>query len=304
MKIGRREFLAASGALGTVRGQQPPAPPAPKPRTRPIVCVHSQNLIRLHYSELGGVLKAMGFDGCDLTVRPGGHVVPEKAPADMVRAIEGVRDEGVDVPMISTAFFSAAEPWARNVMAIAGGMGVPFFTAGPWPYGNAKDIPAKVAEVKREVAGLMLLGRTYNIQMALPNRAGDSVGGAVWDGYAMIGDLDPKWVGYHYDVGAATVEGGQNGWLVGLRLALPRLRTVGVSDFTWSREGGRWAPKPCPLGEGMVDWAKFFAILAQARFTGPMSIRADYDATGSPAALAHDLEFVRKQVGAAFGNVT
>jgi sugar phosphate isomerase/epimerase len=304
MKLGRREFIAAAAALGSAQAQPGPAAQPPKPRTRPSVCIHSQVLLRLHYSELGGVIKAMGFDGCDLTVRPGGHVQPERAPADMVRAIEGIRDEGVDVPMISTAFYSAAEPWARNVMAIAGGMGVPFFTAGPWVYGNSMDVPAKVAEVRREVAGLMLLGRTYNISMALPNRVGDNVGGAVWDGHAMISDLDAKWVGHHFDVGAATVEGGLNGWHVALRLALPRLKTVAVNDFYWSKEGGKWTVKTCPLGEGMVDWARFFALLAQAKFAGPISLRVDYDPAGNPAAIVRDLEWVRKQVGAAFGNVT
>lgn len=293
------------GASGLTYAQNTGTPPPPpKPRTRPSVCLSSQNLSRLHYSELGGVMKAMGIDGCDLTVRPGGHVQPERAPADMVRAIEGIRDEGVDVPMITTAFLSAAEPWARNVMAIAGGMRVPFFTAGPWPYGDSADIPATVGAVRREVAGLMLLGRTYNIAMGVQNHVGDTVGGAVWDTHAMIADLDPKWVGYHFDVAAATLEGASGGWHVSLRLALSRLKMVALSDFFWSKDGGKWRPKPCPMGEGMVDWSRVFVMLAQSRFTGPLSLRLDYDRSGDPALIGKDLDFVRKQIAVAYGTVT
>jgi sugar phosphate isomerase/epimerase len=306
MKLSRRELAGALASGATALGQGPgfPPPPPPKPRKTPMLCLFSQNLSRLHYSELGGVMKAMGIEGCDLTIRQGGHVLSERAPADMVRAIEGVRDEGVDVAMITTGFFSAAEPWARNVMAIAGGMRVPFFTAGPWPYGGATDIAAKVADVKREVAGLMLLGRTYGIAMGVQNAAGENVGGAVWDAAAMIGDLDAKWVGYYYDVAAAVMEGGVGGWSVSLRLALPRLKMVALSDFTWAKEGGRWRPKPCPMGEGMVDWGRVFAMLAQARFTGPLSLRLPYDASGDPAAIGKDLDFVRKVIASAYGNVT
>ena len=306
MKINRRELIGAAVSCAIARGQNAgtPQPPPPKPRTTPMLCLFSQNLSRLHYSELGGVMKAMGIEGCDLTVRQGGHVHPERSPAELVRAIEGIRDEGVEVPIITTGFYSAAEPWARNVMAIAGGMRVPFFTAGPWPYGAASDIAGKVAEVKREVAGLMLLGRTYGISLGVQNLAGENVGSAVWDIAAMIGDLDPKWVGYHYDVASAVAEGGLGGWSVSLRLALPRLKMVALGDFTWAKDGGKWRPKPCPMGEGMVDWGKLFSVLGKARFTGPLSLRLAYDQTGDPASIGKDLEFVRKQIAAAYGNVT
>ena len=88
----------------------------PPPRAaRPMVCLFSKHLVKLHYSELGGVLNAMGFEGCDLTVRQGGHVLPEKAPADLVRAIESLRGEGVEVPMITTGHHQSRRPsWAQR----------------------------------------------------------------------------------------------------------------------------------------------------------------------------------------------
>jgi sugar phosphate isomerase/epimerase len=52
----------------------------------------------------------------------------------------------------------------------------------------------------------------------------------------------------------------------------------------------------CPLGEGMVDWQKFFRILAAAHFTGPISIHTEYQPQDQTGAMAKDLEFARRQV--------
>ncbi len=121
---------------------------------RPMVCLFSKHLVKLHYSELGGVLSAMGFEGCDLAVRQGGHVLPEKAPADLVRAIESLRGEGIEVPMITTDLTSAADPYARNVLGLAGQyMKVPYFKPGYWRYDGA-PVEQKLAQVLRELADL------------------------------------------------------------------------------------------------------------------------------------------------------
>jgi sugar phosphate isomerase/epimerase len=52
----------------------------------------------------------------------------------------------------------------------------------------------------------------------------------------------------------------------------------------------------CPLGEGVVDWTSFFRILADAKFTGPISIHQEYTVKDELGAMNKDLEFVRAQV--------
>jgi sugar phosphate isomerase/epimerase len=297
MKLTRREFVAAAAMQVPGGG----VAPREKPRTRPAICLASAQLTKLHYSELGGVLHSLGFDGCDLAVRQGGHVEPERAPADLLRAIEGIRGEGVDVPMISTAFLSAAEPWARSVIGIAGTLGVPYFTAGGWSYAGTDNIEARMMDARREIAGLASLGRTYEIAFGVHNRAGEFAGGAVWDTRILIADLDPRWVGYFFDPCQATAGGGNGGWLVALKLALARIKMVAVEDFYWARDAaGKWQMKMCPLGEGMVDWPRVFAELARVRFTGPLSLRLQYQPKDEVGAMARDLAFLKKQVAAAY----
>src|ERR1017187_1643623 len=102
----RRAFTLGGATLGaqlqgTLRAT--PQVPAEAPRPAPTICLLSKHLATIHYAELGGVLKDLGFAGCDLTVRPGGHVEPALSAADLYRAVEAIRAEGVEVPMITTA---------------------------------------------------------------------------------------------------------------------------------------------------------------------------------------------------------
>jgi sugar phosphate isomerase/epimerase len=49
-----------------------------------------------------------------------------------------------------------------------------------------------------------------------------------------------------------------------------------------------------------VDFARFFAALAKARFAGPVSLPVDHSPAGELDAIKRDLAFVRKQIAAAY----
>ena len=303
MGLTRRQLLAAAAGAGCAAAQAQFKAGGSKPRTKPPVCLYSKQLAKVEYEELGKVLRDLGFDGCDLSVEAGGHVLPEHAQADLVSAVEAVTGVGIDVPMITTAITSPADPHVQMVLALAGFMGVPLFRPGVWKYNGTSEIEARLAEVQRDIAGLAAIGRPDGMAMGVRNVAGDNVGGAIWDTNLIIRGMDPQWVGYGFDPGSATAAGGVDGWWVALRLALPRLKMVALNDFNWTKDtGGAWKATPCPLGEGMVDWSGFFATLARAKFTGPLSIEMAYRPAKELEAIRRDLEFVRKQVAAAYGN--
>jgi L-ribulose-5-phosphate 3-epimerase len=272
----------------------------PKVRTTPAVCLYSKILIKVAYDELGPIMRGLGLDGCDLSNEPDGHVKPQGPDFHLMRAVEAITGNGLDVPVVTTAYTSIADPTIRNMAGTCGEMGVPTFKPGHWKYTAGTEIEARLAEVQRDLAGLANLARAVNMSLAIQNLAGDNVGEAVWDINMMIRGTDPKTVGYDFDIGSATAEGGMGGWSIALRLAMPRLKVVTARDFVWSKDGGVWTV-PCPLGEGMVDWAKFFGMLAHARFLGPISIQIDYQPKDELAAIRHDVDFVKKQVSAAYG---
>ena len=315
MAISRRQILAGMAAAMAVRAQQQPPATAPaqplaapdgprvprprstpKPHTSPVVCLYSQHLIKVEYEAVGMVLRDLGFDGADMAVVPGSHVAPEQANSDLMRAIEAVSGVGLEVPIISTAMVAANDPYGRQILGIAGFMGVGLFRPGYWKY-DARPHEMRLAEVQRDLLGVASIGRAYNVATAFHNGSGDSVGANLGDVNTFLRGVDPRWVGYDFDPGNAAEASGPGGVDTTLNLAVPRIKAVTVRDLTWSKEG---KATPCPLGQGVVDWPKFFSALARARFTGPLTIQVAYPSNNELNAFRHDLEFVRKQIAAAY----
>jgi len=305
--VTRRHAIAALGAsailgrdaraqLAAEKDGGPKAGVVQPARATPMICAFSQNLIKVPYPELGLIAQQIGYDGVDLTVMDGGHVDPHITNVDLVRAIESVRGAGLEVPMITTTITTTNEQTAYPILAITGHTQVHLYRLGFWPYG-AGDIPRRLAQVRNDLFALLALGRNYQMAAMFPNRAGGYVGEALWDAQGLIGDMDPQWIGYYFDPSQVAGE-----WDIALRLILPRLKAVALQDYTWVKAGGNvWKMQMCPLGEGMVDWPVFFRILAQAKFTGPVSIHQEYRVQDELAAMNKDLEFVRKQVKQAWG---
>jgi len=291
MPVTRRDFLATL----TV-GQAVP----PVGSSQPQLCIFSKHLANLNWDQLGKTTGELGFHGVDLTVRAKGHVLPERVAEDLPRAVERIRAHGVTVPMITTELLQASHPTARPIFSTAGRLKIPYLKPGYWRWGS-QDPEKRLVEVHRDLLGLMELGREFGVQIGFHNHSGDNVGMAIWDTREIIRELDPRWVGYYFDPGHSTIEGGSTGWQVALKLVAPRLKMIALKDFYWDKQDGRWRPRWCPMGEGMVDWPKVFAAFAAARFTGPISLHVEYNPPDELAAIARDLEFIKRHVKAAYG---
>jgi sugar phosphate isomerase/epimerase len=280
--ISRRGFLGAAAAVSALRAAG----------WSPTLVLFSKHLPDLNYDELGRTVRELGFAGVDLTVRPKGHVLPERVTEDLPRAVEALRKHGMSVPMITTEITSAADPAAKPTLRAAAAAGVTYFKPGYWRY-NAGDILARVKEVAADIRGLAELAAEHRVVMGLHNHNGNYVGEAVWDTWEMIRDLDPRWTGFYYDPGHAAIEGGSGGHDVSLRLVLPRLKMIALKDFFWRRDAAGWKPVWCPMGEGAVDWKSTIGVLAKSGFQGPVSLHLEYPAKDMLAALRHDAEFSR-----------
>src|SRR6185312_937111 len=80
-----------------------------KPGTRPILCVYSGCFAKIPYPELPEIVGALGYEGIDLTVMPGGHVDPAKYMVELDRAFQTFNDAGIEVPMVTTSFTSPSQ---------------------------------------------------------------------------------------------------------------------------------------------------------------------------------------------------
>ena len=85
------------------------------------------------------------------------------------------------------------------------------------------------------------------------------------------------------------------------RHALSRVVRLSKVDGRIQKQNGKWRMTTCPLGQGMVDRPKFFQILAQANYAGPVTVEVAYATRDLPSALVNELRFTRKQVETAWG---
>ena len=242
----------------------------------------SKHLPDLDWADLGRAVKGAGFDGVDLTVRAKGHVLPERAAADLPRAIETIRAQGVTVPMITTELTSASDPLARPLLQAAAKSGVRFFKTGYWHYTASPDVRAQVAAVGEALAGLTTLGRECGIELGFHNHNA-YIGAALWDIAPAMDRLDPKWAGYYFDPRHAVAEGGGGAWKAATHLVAPRMKMMSLKDFYWEKTAKGWVIRNCPMGEGAVDWAWFGKTIAEAKFAGPISLHFEYEIPGSTA---------------------
>lgn len=312
--VTRREFLeAASAAVAAAAAVSPAtltasASAAQGSGFKGQVCFFSKHLPRMNAQRLGRTLKRLGFDGVDLTVRPKGHIEPARVAEDLPPFVAGLRDEGMPVSMITTELLSDADPAARPTLETAAALKIPFFKAGYYRYAFA-DVRKELDEAAQRLRTLAALGAKYGVRLGYHNHSGNYVGAPVWDIVPVIDSLDPKWAGYYFDVRHAVVEGGEGGWRAAFSLVAPRLLMIAVKDFYWEKTAKGWRVQNCPLGEGMVDWKRYFAMLAKAQFHGPISLHLEYEIPGTTpeaeeentiAATARDLEFIEARIREAY----
>ena len=86
---------------------------------------------------------------------------------------------------------------------------------------------------------------------------------------------------------------------------------VACKDFRWERTGGKWKPEMCPLGQGMVDYPRFFRALAASGFSGPISLHVEYRIEAPTEAqridkemqaIERDFAYLKSQYEAAFAS--
>jgi sugar phosphate isomerase/epimerase len=278
----RRDLLGvtAKAALASALGPSSSAA-VQKPASRqPSYCLFSKHLPELGWSDVGRVVRDAGFEGVDLTVRAGGHVLPERATEDLPRAIEAITSQGVKVPMITTELTSAKAPVAKPLLQAAARSGVRFFKTGYWRYSSSTDVRAQVAAAGDALAGLTDLARECGIELGFHNHAG-YIGAALWEIAPAIDKLDPRWAGYYFDPRHAVAEGGGGAWKTATYLVAPRLKMIALKDCLWQKGSKGWTIENCPLGEGIVDWAWFAATLRGTDFSGPISLHLEYEIPGS-----------------------
>ena len=274
------------------------------------VCIFSKHLQWLGFEDVGKFVKDLGFDGVDLTVRRGGHVDPESVEKLLPEAVEKITRSGVIVPMMATNIGDAGDPLTEKVLKTASENGITHYRMDYYDYDRQKDVKTQLEQLRGKVQQLAHLNENYRIKGAYQNHDGTHVGASIWDIWYVLKEIDPAWTGLQFDIRHAVVEGGRS-WENDLRLVHDLIHCSVVKDFIWEKnQDNMWYVKNVPVGEGMVEFGKYFQLYKELKLSGPISLHVEYpifnrDEENSSLAqklkiaervLSADLEAVRRHL--------
>ena len=270
------------------------------------VFLFSKVLQFLDYQGMSEAAKEMGFDGLDLTVRPKGHVLPENVVEDLQKATAVMQSFDLLPQLFSTNVSDAQDPIHRKVLETASQLGYQYYRTAWFKYKKDKGILETVTFARKKMEGLAALNEKLKIQGGYQNHSGHYFGSSIWDLHRVLEKLNTNHLGSQYDIMHATVEGGKN-WEMGFKLIQPYINTIVLKDFVWAKKKGKWSVQYVPLGEGMVNFKRFFALLKKQAIDVPISIHVEYDLGGAEHGknpsmnakkilkkIKKDLDFVRQ----------
>ncbi len=298
--MNRRDFLKAGVAAGAVAAFEGCSTmDAPKARNAdpfgvmakgnaPKVEFHVfskmfQDPVCKGYDGIAELMAKAGFTGIEWTVRPGGHVLPEKAKTDLPKAVEAARRQGLKSTMIVTSITDGAAAESETLLKTAADCGVVQYRPGYYFYDMKKETFAQSTDrIRKGFASLAKAGEKTGLKACYQNHSswGPSVfGGIVWDVHEMVKDLDPKFVGLEYDPMHAIYETGFS-WRHGLDLVADRIGAVCLKDFHYAlskKNPKQHAKSMCAAGQGVVPWREVRKALDDNSVKAPFIVHFEYD---------------------------
>ena len=276
----RRHFIKSTAALlGTSLAGTIHAGHSNKPKTK--IFMFSKHLQWLDYPAMAETAAELGLTGLDLTVRPGGHVLPERVKDDLPRAVEAMRAAGLEINMMTTRINNPDDPHTVPILETAARLGFHYYRMAYFRYDSKKPIPAQLDQLKPVCRDLAALNRQYQLHGVYQNHAGSRyVGATIWDLWTLLQGIDPQDLGCQFDIRHTVVEGGQS-WPTLFRLIARHVTSLVAKDFYWHKSEKGWRALNCPLGEGMVDFPAYLEQVKQSGVTGPVSLHLEHDLGGA-----------------------
>ena len=230
--------------------------------------------------EVAAHAKALGFSGVDLTCRAEGHVLPENVKTDLPRAVEFFRQKGLEVPMISTGITTGTEDYTEETFDTAGKCGVKYLKLGYWWCSGFGKTMERFEQAKQGLDRIEELAKKSNTCAIIHIHSDNAINAIPAFIQQLLAGRDGKHIGAYIDPGHMAVEGGGEGWMIGMDILAPYLKMVAVKNFAWfSRDAGNyteWKAKVAPLKDGTAPWPKVFEILKKIGYDGYLSIHSEY----------------------------
>ncbi|MDZ4286676.1 MAG: TIM barrel protein, partial [Prosthecobacter sp.] len=240
----------------------------------------TDNLADLSVRDACRGAKQAGFDGLDLTLRPGGHVLPKDAATGLAAAHEIADAERFAIPMVSTAVVAADEPFAESVIAAVHDR-IRDFKLGYWRYQPFGSLTKQLDEARRKLESIVRLGVRYHTRPCVHIHSGPILSNGPFS-YLLLKDYSPAEVGAYVDPMHMCLEGGLSGWEMTLDALAPWVALVGVKNYLMQPadrdEFGqqRFKVSYVPLADGTAPLPQFFRRLKEIGYDGVVSLHSEY----------------------------
>jgi sugar phosphate isomerase/epimerase len=232
------------------------------------------------------LVDTVGWDGIEIPVRAKGQIEPERAPDELPKFAEALRRQKRDIYLLATDITSLKTPHAETVLRAMAKLDIKRLRLGFFTYPPERHPAERLKEIAPALKDIADACKELGLQAGFQNHSGAHyVGAPVWDVYSILQSLDPRYIGFCFDIGHATLEGGLS-WPTEARLAAPYYVAVFVKDFFWKKEANGWKDTWCPLGEGMVNRG-FFERLKKSAYRGPICQHHEYNVGEGPQLLAN-----------------
>jgi sugar phosphate isomerase/epimerase len=296
--IDRRAFLSRTAQAGLAAAAVPNllstaalAAPAEAPRDR--FCAFTESFQSWPIPKVCEKFREIGLDGLDLTVRPGGHIPPEKAAKELPPAAKAAKENDVRILMLTTNI-TDADKHAEEILAACGELGIDRVKLGYYRYEGFGDLLKQIDESRAKIERVAKLAQKHNVLPCVHIHSGATIPGNGPAAYLLLRDFKPAEVGAYVDPMHMTIEGGSDGWRQGLDLLAPWISLSSMKNCIWVSQGrdkhGQelWAARKCPVADGIAPIPDFIGILQKIGYHGLYSMHSEYQGGGSWKSLSVD----------------
>lgn len=278
----RRSFIGAVVASGVGTAfRNSWARETTSQNSRPRVCVYSEQFQSLSIPEFCQVLRQMGVDGLDLTVRPGGHIQPQNVTDELTEAASVARDHGLEIMMLTTGI-TAPDQNAEEILAACERLGINRIKLGYYPAGEFGTLSRQLDAIRSKLDAVVNLATKYNVRPCVHVHSGATIPSNGIMLYYLIREIPPDRIGAYLDSHHMTITGGAGDWQQAIDLLTPWVSLVALKNFQWERldrdETGqqKWRTNYCRLEDGIAPIPEFVGTVHKSGYRGFYTLHTEY----------------------------
>ena len=264
----RRQFLARTAAVSLaatttdnmVCGAEPGRQDAQWP-----IAIFEKVFEALSYDELADAVVAIGADGVEATIRPGGHIEPAVAQDEVPKMASALQKRGKRIVIAATHIRRGDEPQTDALLRTLARQGITHYRMGHYYYDMSKPLKPQLDNYAAMARDLAALNREVGIQGLYQNHSGSNarrgfLGALGWDAAMLLDGIDPDALGMAMDTRHLRMDTGSS-WRTALAACKSHIRSIYVKDGIWKGERGD-EYEDVALDTGFVNKSIFDTIRA------------------------------------------